>query len=242
MKKLLLYCVSLFVLTNVLSQSCTVSIDALKGEYTGECKKGKADGKGIATGIDTYAGNFKKGLPNGEGKYTWKNGSWYEGSWKNGLFDGHGTYSNFNGDSDSSDLRTGFWKKGTYVGKYENPFSAKPLTNNISDVNIRKLREAESEITIDVKTITGGASSAGINHLPKASLINVQLIEGRFEQEVADETSSIVTNKYVFRKVTFPFSAIFTFQTIGHAVLPAEKVQLTFFEDCNCYVKVSIDN
>ena len=37
-------------------------METLKGTYTGECKKGKANGRGKAVGTDTYEGFFKTGL------------------------------------------------------------------------------------------------------------------------------------------------------------------------------------
>ena len=73
-KHILLYFSYFFIVTPLLSQPCSVSVDSLKGEYNGDCKKGKAEGKGTAVGIDSYKGNFKNGYPNGEGKYIWKNG------------------------------------------------------------------------------------------------------------------------------------------------------------------------
>src|SRR4026207_2273332 len=93
MKKCMFLFASVFVVSVVLSQSCIVSIDSLKGQYTGSCKHGKANGFGTAIGADSYTGNFKNGYPEGEGKYTWKNGTWYDGSWKQGLFDGNGTFN-----------------------------------------------------------------------------------------------------------------------------------------------------
>src|SRR6185503_19686974 len=91
MKQAFLYFLSLSITAAALSQSCEVKVDSLKGQYTGGCRKGLANGNGTATGIDSYTGDFKNGYPEGEGKYTWKNGSTYEGSWKHGLFDGKGT-------------------------------------------------------------------------------------------------------------------------------------------------------
>jgi hypothetical protein len=242
-KHALLYFLLFPLTTCVLSQPCNVSLDSLKGQYVGACKNGKAQGIGTATGIDSYTGNFKNGYPDGQGKYTWQNGSWYEGTWERGLFNGQGTYSGLDsGNTTGFRILSGFWKKGKYIGKYEKPFTVLPLTNNISDVSVRKLNKTESQITINVKTITAGASSNSAIHLPKAQLVNIQLIEGRFEQRIDDETSSLMANKYTFRKVTFPFGAIFTFETIGQAKLPSERLELNFLEDCNCYVQVAIDN
>ena len=41
----------------------------IQGTYEGDCKDGKASGKGNAIGEDTYEGNFKNGYPDGTGKY-----------------------------------------------------------------------------------------------------------------------------------------------------------------------------
>ena len=78
-KHVFLYSLSFFFTTGLLSQSCAVSVEALKGQYTGGCKNGKAEGTGTAAGIDSYTGSFKNGYPDGQGKYTWRNGDWYDG-------------------------------------------------------------------------------------------------------------------------------------------------------------------
>ena len=65
--------------------------DSLQGTYKGTCKNGLANGHGTAIGIDSYTGQFLNGYPEGNGKYTWKNGSWYDGAWKKGVDDGKGT-------------------------------------------------------------------------------------------------------------------------------------------------------
>ncbi len=51
MKKILIYFVLVFSTSSLLSQSCSVSVDSLKGQYIGNCRKGKAEGKGTAIGI-----------------------------------------------------------------------------------------------------------------------------------------------------------------------------------------------
>ena len=213
----------LFIQINYLqAQNCVVKMTDADGNYTGDCIKGKAEGKG---------------------KYTWQNGSWYEGSWKNGYFEGPGTlHKTAIHNSDSSIELTGFWKKGTYVGKYESPFIYNLLTNNISEFNVRKLNTAQPDITIEVKTITGGALSLTNNTvIPKSKLIDVQVTEGRFNQQIADETSSPVANKYIFRKVSFPFEAILIFESTG-TKLQTERVRIEFLESGNWFIQVKIDN
>ena len=240
MKNFILLFASSFLVSVVLSQSCIVSIDSLKGQYTGGCKHGKADGFGTANGKDTYTGNFKNGYPDGEGKYTWKNGTWYDGNWKAGLFDGNGTFNKIDEvKPDSATLLTGFWQGGKYIGKYQKPYSVASLTNGISEVNARKIRDTKAEITIAVTSTTAGGSSLYVPVLPKPKLVNIELFEGRFMQQADNETSR-VSNKYTFRNVVFPFYAIFTFETTGF--LPREKIKVEISESSSWYIQVKIDN
>ena len=50
-----------------------------------------------------YVGEFKDGLPNGQGTETFSNGEKYIGEFKDGKFHGQGTKT---------------WSDGMYVGKY----------------------------------------------------------------------------------------------------------------------------
>jgi len=243
MKILLLLVAWLLAETNLSAQSCLVSVAALTGSYTGDCKNGKADGSGTATGNDTYTGNFKNGYPDGEGKYTWKNGNSYDGFWKNGLFEGRGTLKKADDNkADSLIVINGFWKKGKYIGQYEKPYTITALTNNVSDVNTRKLNNTKSEITITVKSITAGGATLSNPVLPKPRLVGIQDILGRFDQQANDE-SSAVSNRYTLRGVKFPYHAILSFETAGAAKsLHVEKIEVEIMESSNWFIQVSIDN
>jgi hypothetical protein len=240
---------SLFTLLSFFSfysraQSCTVSVAALQGTYTGECKKDKANGKGTATGTDTYTGDFKNGYPDGIGKYTWKNGDWYEGGWKHGQFEGKGILNKY--DSSKTDtviIVNGYWKKNEFIGKYEKPYIITAITNNITNVSIRKLDNTKNEISINVKNITAGASDVEMVSMPKAKLISIQTIMGRFDQQVNNEFVSNVSNSYTLRGVTFPYHAILSFETAGPGKnLHVEKVEVEIMENNNWYIQINIDN
>jgi len=92
MKRFALLSFLLFAFTTIAftQYDCKVLVEKLQGQYNGECKKGLAHGEGSAQGIDSYVGTFRKGLPNGFGVYTYKNGSNYIGKFKKGLKDGYG--------------------------------------------------------------------------------------------------------------------------------------------------------
>ena len=241
---LLLPFVLVLSITFALSQPCIVKIDSLKGQYTGDCRNGKANGFGTATGVDSYTGNFKDGYPDGEGKYSWKNGTWYNGGWKAGLFDGNGTYNKVDQNKpDSATLVTGYWKAGKYIGKFQKPYSFTALTGGINDLNGRKIRDQKAEITIAVKSTTAGASSIYKNILPKPKLVSVELTEGLFQQRADNETAALM-NIYTFRNVTFPFQAILSFETTGTNPLPStqEKIKIEISETGSWYIQVNIDN
>ncbi len=93
---------------------CMVLISNISETYSGECKKGLADGEGEATGVDSYKGSFKKGLPDGEGTYIWASGAIYQGQWKKGLRDGYGTCTFSSENKESTQI--GYWREDQYVG------------------------------------------------------------------------------------------------------------------------------
>ena len=91
-----------------------VLMPEISGSYKGDSKDGLADGKGTAKGVDTYIGEFKKGLPEGKGKYTYKNGDNFNGFWSNGKKNGKGIF-NFTLAGNAM-TQKGYWKNGDYIG------------------------------------------------------------------------------------------------------------------------------
>ncbi|MDM8568035.1 hypothetical protein QUF50_00685 [Thiotrichales bacterium HSG1] len=69
---------------------CYVADPRLRGKYNGNCKGGKAHGRGKAIGIDVYEGGFFNGMLNGTGTYVWYNGDRYIGQFENGKANGRG--------------------------------------------------------------------------------------------------------------------------------------------------------
>jgi hypothetical protein len=95
-----------FSVTFAKGQECKVMVDAIAGNYTGECKKGLADGMGKAVGESiTYEGEFKKGYPNGEGTIIFNNGIKFTGELKNGEVYGFGELTGTDGK-----VQSGYFK------------------------------------------------------------------------------------------------------------------------------------
>jgi len=91
----------------------------LVGKYEGGLRHGLAQGKGIAIGQDTYTGNFRKGLPSGEGTYTDSEGNIYKGSFVKGNKEGKGVLI-IRGPEKEMKLK-GYWKSDKYTGNDDDP-------------------------------------------------------------------------------------------------------------------------
>jgi hypothetical protein len=158
---------------------CKVLIPELSGNYIGKCKKGLANGKGKAIGIDTYEGSFKKGFPNGHGVYTWKTGAVYDGDWR----EGEGVYT-FKYDGADS-VQSGVWKDNSYLGPI--PIKPKVITKTVvTRYNFR--REGDGDrILIDLT----------LNGSPNKDIIDLTTIS-------SSGTSFEMGRSIGFEGVTFP--------------------------------------
>lgn len=123
MKKLvviiILFTLPCLVYSQNKAEKCQILIKELQGEYTGDCKKGLADGQGTAKGADFYEGDFKKGYPHGEGKYIWDENTYYEGHFRKGKKNGFGNLHSIVNNKDS--ITKGYWNNDVYIGEIENP-------------------------------------------------------------------------------------------------------------------------
>lgn len=111
----ILFLVSTTVFSHAQENNCKVLKPEIAVKYSGGCKKGLANGKGVAEGTDKYEGNFKAGLPNGKGKYRYANGDVYNGNFKDGMRDGDGMFTFKSQGKDST--YTGIWKDDKLVKK-----------------------------------------------------------------------------------------------------------------------------
>ena len=199
---LILIAVSSYI--SVYTQECTVDTDALKGSYTGECKKGKANGTGKAVGKDTYEGNFKSGVPHGQGTYTWSNGDSYTGKFEKGLKHGQGTMTVKRAGNPDSTFE-GYWKKDEYFGRYEYPYKVFTKTKRVSKVDIQKATAAalnEHQVTITISSTSAGAGTLrGL--IPKVEISNLILQAGNYTRTYSN-TSHATKSETILFDVSFP--------------------------------------
>ncbi|BBE16416.1 phosphatidylinositol-4-phosphate 5-kinase [Aquipluma nitroreducens] len=95
--------------------NCKVLKPEIATSYSGECKKGLANGNGTAVGTDKYEGKFKDGLPQGNGTYHYANGDVYIGDFKEGMRSGNGKFTFKFLGKDSTYM--GMWKEDKLVKK-----------------------------------------------------------------------------------------------------------------------------
>ncbi len=152
MKKLiktLIPIVSILFFTNIIvaQKRCKVLKKNISEHYTGRCKKGLANGKGKAVGIDTYFGHFKKGLPEGKGTYFWASGDKYIGYWKKGFRWGKGTLYIHGNSKDT--IISGLWKNDKYLG----PIPPKPkviASRGVDRYTFQKIDDSRDRVLIDI--------------------------------------------------------------------------------------------
>ena len=199
------------------SQSqCDVLIENLKGTYEGECKRGKAHGKGTAQGQDSYEGSFKKGYPHGEGLYQWYNGNTYQGGFSAGLMNGEGKMIIKRRQEPDSVLE-GYWKAGSYIGKYLRPYKVL-YKQNAKSVKFKNLGDENGVVDVRIRRNGNNAVITSISALALSEGNDVSGPDGlpRFEQ------------------VKFPFSAVIEYVT--PAALNGEspitgKLEFTIYEE-----------
>jgi len=183
-------------------KNCEVSMETIKGIYTGDCEDGKAKGKGKSVGTDIYEGEFKKGYPEGFGKYTWQNKNFYVGNFKKGNLEGSGEM-HYVKVSEPDSIVKGFWKKNKYIGIYERPYYVQSSTSHITKVDCRLIRKNGNSISITTHPLAG----TGARNPVLISVSNVSVFIGSFISQVSQDFSSGTITR--LQEVVFPFRATF---------------------------------
>jgi len=178
---------------------CKVLLDAIAGSYEGGCKKGLAEGQGTAKGEDTYTGDFKKGLPNGVGTYTWANGDVYEGEFKKGVKEGEGKMWVVLADGQKKE-QVGFWANDKYIGVNKDPYEIVTRSPNVLSIRINETENSSND---------GNAVFIEIQHkgrVQQAPDFGLNVINGNLQNRflVGNTTKVLVTR--------FPFGFTLNYQ------------------------------
>lgn len=131
------------------AQNCKVLKEELAGEYEGECRKGLAHGMGTATGIDSYTGGFKKGLPDGKGVYHYASGDVYEGQMKKGGRHGTGKMT-LHREAQLDSTYYGRWNNDKFAGQDIKSMYKIVEKRDCDRVNVRRMNAEENAIQFEV--------------------------------------------------------------------------------------------
>jgi len=194
MKKIIVFIslliLPVFVYTQTEKTNCKVLIKELQGEYTGDCKKGLANGKGTAKGADFYQGDFRKGYPHGEGKYIWSENNYYEGSFKKGKRDGFGKqYSIIQG---RVSITEGYWGNDVYIGETKN----ERAYNTISKLAVERVSYINKGVGDGTNQVMIQFSRAGVR---STRLIEDLTIVGSSGTYINEQS------RFYFKRMNIPF-------------------------------------
>ncbi|HEY9169203.1 MAG TPA: hypothetical protein VIN72_06925 [Lutibacter sp.] len=169
---------------------CKVLKEGIEKEYAGKCKKGLANGKGVAKGRFLYEGDFKKGLPHGKGILKFSQEEYYVGEWKDGLQDGKGELHYKIKGIDS--VKVGLWEKGNYIGKKAiAPYIIK-YTRGVDRYTLMKISDSDGGKTnrVTIKFMQNGGTNSGVSNI-------------RLEGDSGNRVN--MSNADGFENITFPF-------------------------------------
>jgi len=225
--------ITFFLITSFYAQSQTCEVDnpSLKGTYTGDCKKNKANGKGKAVGSDTYEGDFKNGLPDGQGTYTWSNKNSFSGKFSKGLKEGKGTMT-FKMEGRQDSVIEGYWKKDIFIGVHEKPWEVHSKTGSIRDVDVEYTADKSYRVKVIITSTTGSVTGLG-GQVPAMKVDNTLLIKGSFQRQTSLE-SHYKSSETTYHDVIFPFRV--------KLQISREEVEIEFYETGSYIVNISINN
>ncbi|MBK6937239.1 MAG: hypothetical protein IPH18_10470 [Chitinophagaceae bacterium] len=220
-----------FSLTKVFSQNCKVLKAEINGTYTGECKKGKANGNGKATGTDSYNGNFVTGLPHGKGTYTWANGNVYNGEFLNGKKEGKGILVIKRENLKDSTVE-GFWENDKYVGKTGGPWRLIYKSKLINEVEVEKKNDKFHRITFVITNTSGGAKDIEGGEMERLKVDEVQAITGQFGRLSHNDIHAKKTESYI-DDINFPIRM--------KVIIGSEEIEFEFKEEASYIISLRIN-
>lgn len=185
------------------TKSCKVLMETIAGEYTGECKKGFAHGKGESKGLFSYTGNFKNGLPNGKGIFYF-NGNFFDGNFLDGLKEGKGEMHYIRAGNPDSIIK-GYWSGNEYRGKSYKTYQTDAVSK-FDRVEVSPTSESGNRITIEISTTSDAPSGQIYNaggHLVLIELISVKL---NSLLKLVSSSESSLKNSWTFEITEFPIT------------------------------------
>jgi hypothetical protein len=202
----------------IFAQNCAVEMESLIGTYTGDCKKGKANGKGKAVGTDTYEGDFKSGLPEGKGTYVWSNGNRFTGEFSGGLKEGAGIMF-YKRENVKDSIVEGYWKKDIYTGREESAYKLIFKSKLVNDLEVEFKEDRYNRITFFITNTSGGGFYVDGTQMTRMKVDEVQIVSGAYGRLFINDNHAKKTES-VLEDVIYPIRF--------KAIIGEEQVEMEF--------------
>ena len=172
---------------------CKVELQDLQGQYSGDCRKGFAHGKGTATGVNKYTGQFKDGLPDGKGVYYYADSTYFDGNFQEGIREGKGEL-HLQGIDKTDSIQKGYWSGGKYVGKEYVTY----VTNSQSIFDKFEATSSRrgSDIAFSISTTSGVFSTAPTGARSSGYLLTLSSVINLNGEPVKLTSTNTTTNTY----------------------------------------------
>ncbi|RPH34189.1 MAG: hypothetical protein EHM93_02200 [Bacteroidales bacterium] len=196
MKKRLLVAILLILSINcklISQETCKVLKTEIASKYEGKCKKGLANGKGVAEGKDKFEGTFKNGLPHGYGRYVFASGEVYEGKWKDGKKEGEGKLFYKKDGIDS--VKIGVWENDLYVRRITPPSYKVIRATAVGRYSIRRIKDGNRVLVTLLQSSNTNSTVSNLVFSPSSG------------------TETEVGSYKGFENIVFPFRCKVTYST-----------------------------
>lgn len=185
------------------SSTCKVLLETIKGEYSGECKKGLAHGKGESKGIFRYVGNFKQGLPNGKG-ILYSGDIFFDGSFLDGKKEGKGEMHYVQAGKADSIIK-GYWSGDEYRGGTYKTYQTDAVAK-FDRVEVSPTAESGNKITIEVSTTSMAAEDRISSPHVSITLTELMSVKLRSLLKLVNSFQSPLKSTWVFEITEFPIT------------------------------------
>jgi hypothetical protein len=153
---------------------------------------------------DNYEGSFRRGLPHGEGIYTWQNGDEYIGSWRKGLRHGMGKFTFAVNDS----VLLGQWRRDEFFKAVDTTERVVPyqiyLQRNLTRVRFVRTGDG-NKVLFNIADAAGNRPISALTHFGSSGFIinysrhfgyeNVEFpFEGKISFMAPSRTGMVVYN------------------------------------------------
>ena len=179
-----------------------------------------------------YDGEFKSGLPDGEGIYTWSNGNRFTGTFSAGLKEGKGTMV-YKRQNAADSIVNGYWKMDLYAGINREPYRIIYKSKKVNEVDVEYKQDGYKKIVFVITNTSGGGLFIDGTEMVRAKVDEVQLLTGAYGRLFINDNHAKKTES-ILEDVIFPIRF--------KAIIGEEEIEMEFREAGNYTITLRIND